>query len=243
MSDVIPAQVQQLPGREWTYDNNPNAFEAVLGGLASYMNSQAEMVKEQEKRRSTEMGQAFAAMVAKGLVDTGKNPTTGETFSYGGSPFHYTQPGDPLRAGKSAGAAELNAAKTAKTQSETYKIQQQSGLQPMNEDAAFQAMIKSQMSGPGFAVAAMQDPVKAGQAAVQSTYAMIDEMNNQKQSRTGSAATGGTKTSSGKPTVGGGDDTVRVQGKDSKGVMRILSYKKSDKKGIQLALSHGGTII
>lgn len=179
MSDVIPAQIQQLPGRDFTYDTNPNAFEAILGGVGAFLNAQAQRAKESEQRRSTEMGQAFAALVARGMVETGAAPKDRQGFMYGGSPFYYTQPGDPSRVMNDK-TADVN-----KTLAETYRIQQETGQVPTNPEAMLPQLIKSQTSSPGFAVASINDPVAAGSAAVRSAYAMLDEMEKQKSGRPG----------------------------------------------------------
>ena len=232
MSDVIPAQITQLPGRDFTYDNNPSAFEAILGGVGAFMSSQAEMAKAAEQRRSTEMGQAFAAMISKGLVETGPAPTGRQGFQYGGSPFYYTQPG----AERTAALGPEQAANIANKNADTYKTQQETGQVESNPEALFPQFIKAQTSSPGFMIASMNDPVKAGAATVRSAQAMLDEMQKVKTERgTGSG------TSSGKKVEGAGN--VSIQGKNSKGEVVTMSVKKSDKAKIKQLLDAGGKIV
>lgn len=227
---VIPAQIQQLPGRDFEVAG-PSAFEAVLGGVGSFMEAQSKLNQEREARRSNEMGQAFAAMISRGLIEPGKAPSDRQGFSYANSPFYYTQPGDPSRSLATASDQSSIAFNKARTK----QILQKTGDVPQNDQARLNDLIEQ--NSKQAIILGKGDMVAGAKAAVQVSYAQLEEQRRLESERQKQAA--------GEDTTTAGDleGEIQIQGKASDGSVRIIKVKKSDTAKIKSLLEAGGKVI
>ena len=239
--DIIPAQIQQLPGREFG-GGGSEAFEAILGGIGSFMQAKIEIQQKEEQRRSAEMGQAFGALLGRGMIETGKPPRGYEGFMYGGSPFYYTQPGDPARASGDK-SADIN-----KTLVETYKLKQETGLVPQNPESLVPMLLKEAVRSPAFEYGSLKgNALQAGKDAVDVSYGMAEGLAARSAAARAAqpaakrrgiptqTSAGLTSTAPSSPTL---SDVVLIKSPDGK----VWPFKKTNKKGIQDALANGGKL-